>query len=161
MLSLQFVLLSCGHFEKTEIISYQKEFFRVEKRFRYLLDEKYLHLKLVKGVEADQALFLMENKQRTDNEFFISNIEPYYGKDTVPKSCQLDQLPAVQKIENAEEILQKRDVYSSAQFRLGCITNPPVFAQSLLLYCKRSKNFFYLLVLTGHSWHPEPFLHCP
>ena len=161
-LSLLFVSVGCRHFENTEVISYPNAFFRVEKRFHYLLDEKYLRLKLVKEVDRDQANHLMENKQKTDNEYFVSNIEPYYGKDTVPRSCQLDQLPAIKNGENDDEILQKRDLFSSNQFQLGCLTKSPVFAQSLLLYCKKSKKFYYLLFLPeGQSWHPEPFLHCP
>ena len=138
------------------------ESFQVKKTFHPLLDEKYLQLKVVKNVDLDHAKHLMENKQKTDNEYFTSNIEPYYGKDTVPKSCQLEQLPAIQKNENSVEILQKRDLFASNQFQLGCLTKSPIYAQSLLLDCKKSKTFYYLLFLPESKyWHSEPFLHCP
>lgn len=89
ILTSQIVSVGCRHIENTEVVSFHMESFQVKKTFHPLLDEKYLQLKVVKNVDLDHAKHLMENKQKTDNEYFTSNIEPYYGKDTAPKSCQL------------------------------------------------------------------------
>ncbi len=130
--------------------------------------EKYLkpettRLKKYIDLTAEEAKLKTAAFIKSQEIYFLSNIEPYSGQDSVPVKCRLANLPKGLSNENEIEIIDQRNLFSSRYFQLGCSTREPVHTQTLFVYCKKNKILysFFTLLLDSKDWLSELLVHCP
>lgn len=159
--SLSMALLSsCTTGNKHIPITYQNEVFSIQPKYKHLFDSSRLRMRIYSELNPQNAYRKMINLAKTQEEYFISDIEPYTGQNTIPEPCRIDQLKREQN-ENPSQFYSLINLYASEYFQLGCRTEKPIKAQSLLLYCTSQKKLYsILLLLDSDQWPEEPVAQC-
>jgi hypothetical protein len=112
---------------------------------------------------AKEAIEKINDRKDLILKLLLPNVDPYLGRDSTPKECQLSQLPRSIEYENKNEISLQLSFYSSENFVLGLCSDSKTKLKTdyLLLYCKNSNRLFIFKNFYNNSfWNSQSIASC-